>query len=642
MLAFACGLSTEAQPLPSDLAARLGSSLCAGIGGEAGSASSVGAHAAFRPLQARRGAMRGWHPAFSTAGRLVLFHGFIDNTPELAARLGSNSRNPGELYAHAVEAWGDDADRAVVGEYCSVVHDPAKRTVRLARSALRAPPLRYARHHGNLFAASVPRAIFAAGVPRRLNEQRVADSAWLNSTDQAADWYLDLARVPLASIVTITPDAVRTHKYYDILAIPAVRLVRDEDYIEQAAALLDEAVAKALAGSRSPGATLSSGLDSPQLVTRAAALLPEGRRLPTFTFIPEPGWDGIAPTGMNGNERAMVEAFAAHHPRIDPRFTTNEGAAQDFRWPEMFHAMGCAPAGMGNMYVFHGIFDLARSAGCDRLLIGEWGNYTFSDRGDWGFVEHLLKGRWRQLWLALRKHPNDSRSIFRKFIALSLVPLLPDPAWKAWKKIWHPDEKLPLELMSPLRADYRRTSGVDERSRAKGFVYGRYQPRTAYQARAQLFANTDGEGAEIFQGFEQLYGVEQRDPYAYRPFAEFCLGLPTDMFLRDGERRWLAKQMAAGTMPEEQRINQLNGRWDADWHLRIGRKRSEWRASLEAIARDPRLGAMIDTERLIRALDDFPERTSNDPGVWQEIEMGVPFALIASRFINHIEGRNDL
>ena len=51
---------------------------------------------------------------------------------------------------------------------------------------------------------------------------------------------------------------------------------------------------------------------------------------------------------------------------------------------------------------------------------------------------------------------------------------------------------------------------------------------------------------------------------------------------------------------------------------------------------------MLDTERLIRALDDFPERTSNDPGVWQEIEMGVPFALIVARFINHVEGRNDL
>jgi asparagine synthase (glutamine-hydrolysing) len=196
--------------------------------------------------------------------------------------------------------------------------------------------------------------------------------------------------------------------------------------------------------------------------------------------------------------------------------------------------------------------------------------------------------------------------------------------------------------MSPLRADYRARNGVEERARATGFVYGRYQPRTAREARAQLFANADGEGAEIYQGFEQLYGVEQRDPYAYRPFAEFCLGLPTDLFLRDGERRWLAKQLAKGVMPEEQRTNQLNGRWDSDWHLRIGRRRGEWRSALDSIARDPRLSEMLDVPRLRRALDAFPERTSTDPQVWQSLEMGVPFGLLAARFINFVEGRNDV
>jgi len=149
------------------------------------------------------------------------------------------------------------------------------------------------------------------------------------------------------------------------------------------------------------------------------------------------------------------------------------------------------------MYVLHGVWQGARDYGCDRLLIGEWGNTTFSDRGDWGFVEYLLKGRWRQLYRALSDHPNDPRSLLRKFVALNLVPLLPDPAWKAWKRLRHPSERLPLTLMSPLRLEYRRRTGVEDRARAAGFVYGRNQPRTARQARAQLFANTDGEGAEI-------------------------------------------------------------------------------------------------------------------------------------------------
>jgi asparagine synthase (glutamine-hydrolysing) len=571
---------------------------------------------------------------------LVLFHGWLDNADRLVGDLGGDGRDPAALYGRAVARWGEQADLQMVGEYCAIVLPPEGRPVRLSRSALRAPPLHYALRRGHLIAASVPRAIFAAGVPARLDEQRVADSAWLNSVDEARDWYLDLARVPLRTVVEVDRAGTRSRCYYDILAPREVRLPRPEDYIEQASALLDEAVGKALAGSSRPGKTMSSGLDSAQLAPPILRHLCDDQRLPTFTFIPEDGWDGIAPVGMNGNERAMVEEFAAMYPRLDPHFTTNQGAAQDHRWPEMFHVMGCAPAGMCNMYVLHGVWEQARAQGCDRLLIGEWGNYTFSDKGEWAFVEYLLKGRWRQLWMALRDNPNDSRSLARKFVALSLVPLLPDAAWRVWKRLWHPGERVPLEWISPLRPDYRARNGVEERAKAFGFLFGRYQPRNAREGRRKLFANVDGEGAEIWQGFEQLYGVSQRDPYAYRPFAEFCWGLPTDMFVRDGQPRWLAKQMARGMMPEEQRINRLNGRWDADWHLRIGRKRKEWRENLERVAADPRLNAMIDTERLIALLDDFPPRTSTAPKDWQQIELGVPFGLITSSFIDWAEGRN--
>jgi asparagine synthase (glutamine-hydrolysing) len=639
LLAFACDLTNGPTALPPDLAARLAASLSAGIGGACASTSRAGAHFAVRRP---RGTLRGWRPAVGPDGTSVLFHGFIDNADQRAGELSIADGDLAALYAAAVARWDEEADDHLIGEWCAVVLDPKRRRVRLSRSALRAPPLHYARYRGALIAASVPRAIFAAGVPMRLNEQRVADSALLNSVDQAADWYLGLARVPLASVVEIDPAGLRTRKYYDVLAAREVRLPKAEDYVDQAAALLDEAVSKALAGAQRPGVTLSSGLDSSQLAARVAKLQPGTRKVPTFTFVPEPGWDGIAPAGMNGNEREMVEAFAALHPRLDPHFTDNAGAAQDHRWPEMFHLMGCAPAGMCNMYVLHGVWEQARAQGCDRLLIGEWGNTTFSDRGDWGFVEYLLEGRWRQLYLALRDHPNDDRSLLRKFVALSLVPLLPDSAWKLWKRIWHPREALPLNLISPLRPDYRARSGADRRARATGFLYGRYQPWNARQARQHIFANTDGEGAEIWQGFEQLYGVEQRDPYAYRPFAEFCFGLPTEMFLKDGERRWLAKQLAKGAMPEAQRINRLNGRWDADWHLRIGRKRAEWQTALDRIEADPRMNAMIDTPRLRRALAAFPAQTSIDPQVWQQIEMAVPFALIVSRFTDFVEGRNQL
>ena len=642
MLAFAWAWPDESGIAPSDqsLASRIGASLASGIGGHVGTARAGGADFALRPMHGTAALARSWRPALGASGSLGLFNGHIANRAALQAELECHDDDPAQLYLQAVERWGADADGHVVGEYCAVVFDPERQHARLARSPLRAPPLHYCHQPQRLIAASVPRAIFACGIEQHLNEQHLADSNWLNFSDETASWYQGLARVGLGCVVEVCRQKVAARRYYCIAALPEVRMESDAAYLARARELLDEGVRASLEGARRPGVALSGGLDSPQVAARALAALPQEQRLPSFTFVPESGWDGIVPEGVCGDERAFVEAFAAMHPRIDPHFTDNSGIAHDHRWNEMFHVMGVAPSGLCNMYVFHGIFESARAAGCDRLLLGEWGNDTFSAKGEWGFVEYLLTGRWGQLYRALRDHRADPRSILRRFIAMSLVPLLSEFAWRLLMRLWHPGESHPLELISPLSPAYRRTMNLERR--AAGVSFGRYQPRNRRESIVLRFANADSEASEIYQGFEQLYGVTVRDPTAYRPFVEFCLGLPTDLFLRDGEARWFAKQMGAGIMPAEQLANRTNGRWDADWHLRIGRRRGELSAELDRIGRHPRYRDMIDAPRLKAALAGFPSRTTTDRQSWMPIELAIPRALLTARFVNFVEGRNDV
>lgn len=110
--------------------------------------------------------------------------------------------------------------------------------------------------------------------------------------------------------------------------------------------------------------------------------------------------------------------------------------------------------------------------------------------------------------------------------------------------------------------------------------------------------------------------------------------------MRDGEMRWLAKQIAKGMMPEEQRANRLNGRWDADWHLRIGRRRPELLAELDRLESDKRMAAMLDLPRLRASLENWPRETEIDPRIYSAREFTVPRALLTARFINYVEGRN--
>lgn len=642
MLAFAWQWDCAGGEEFRGMAARLASSLCSGIGGSAIAREIDGLHFAYRPLRPAPDAARSWRPAELPNGTVAAFHGYFDNAAEIAGELGSRYDSLAHLYGMAVARWGDRADGKIVGEYCAIVADRENRRLRLSRSPFRAPPLVYHRDDRHVCAASVPRAIHAAGLPPRLNEGRAADSAMLNFTDSEATWFEGIERVPLGTIVEVRRGARRKlDKFYDLFSKPDVRMARDEDYVERARELLDEGIEACLAGSRTPGSTLSSGLDSSQVVARAARFLPEGCRLPTFTFRPEAAWDGIVEPTMNGNERPMVEAYAAMHPHVEPHFTANEGYEHDHRWNDFFHVMGGAPSGLCNMYVFHGLFDQARKRGCDMLLMAEWGNFTFSDRGEWAYVEYMLSGKWRQMWRSLKYKSNDERSLLRRFIALCLVPLLPNFLWKPMMHVWHPGYRSWLDLMTPLSRDYREKSGAQRRFDESGLEIARFHPLNRRHAQALLYQNDDAEGAEVYQAFEQLYGVAQRDPTAHRPLIEFCFGLPVEMFNRDGETRWLAKQMAKGIMPEEQRRNLLNGRWDSDWHLRISRRRDDYLRELDSIERDPELGAMIDVPRLRQALLDLPDHTTLDMRIQYPVEFALPRGLLTSRFIRYLKGGNE-
>jgi len=641
MLGFAWLWHATAAGGTNDFSTRMANSLCAGIGGHAGSSDVGHLSFAYRPLRSTAALSRAWRPAKLPSGRLAVFHGYFDNAEAIAAELGATPHDLPLLYGLAVDRWGDDADRRIIGEYCSVIADEPNYTVRLARSPNRAPPLYYYHDERLAAAASVPRVLFALGVDQRVNEKRIADAGLMNDTGFELSWFEDIASVPVGHTVELTRGQPRRlRQYYDPLNLPQVKLNSDAEYLARASELLDEGVRACLAGFSRPGVTLSGGLDSPQIAVRALRAMPPGKRLPTFTFHPEEGYDGSVEPYRVGDERPFVKAFAAMHPGLDPHFTANEGYEHDYRWNEFFHLIGGAPPSLPGAYLFHGLFSGAAKEGCDVLLLSEWGNRTFSWAGTSGYVEYFVKGQWRQLRLALANHPGRDRSMLWRFLALCVLPFLPDRLWQMVWRIALPRQEFLREVIQPWSREYRSSSGVDERL-AKGFIHDRYQPKTRREGLALLLRH-DNPNDDIYQGFEQMYGVPQRDPMAYRPFAEFCWGMPTRMFMRDGTLRWFAKQMAKGIMPEDQRANRLDGRWDADWYWRVGRRRTDLLEELDRLGRDERMASMLDLPRLRAALEDWPEKNPIDRQQSGPRQHTLTRALLAARFIRYFEGRNDV
>ena len=61
-------------------------------------------------------------------------------------------------------------------------------------------------------------------------------------------------------------------------------------------------------------------------------------------------------------------------------------------------------------------------------------------------------------------------------------------------------------------------------------------------------------------------GLETRDPTGDRRLIEFCLAVPVNQYLRDGQSRWLLRRLMGETLPPEILQTQTRGYQSADWY----------------------------------------------------------------------------
>lgn len=581
-------------------------------------------------------------PPVSGGDWVVLFDGQLHNHAALAAALGQRGAGPAAVYAAALERWGEGADEHCIGHYATIAISRRSHAMRLARSPFQAPPLHF-RHDGrSVTAAQRPSAVFWREQARPQPDlDRVAQTLVNDASDRFRSWYRGAFRVPLGSAVEVQAEAWRQVWHYDLFARPRQSFRDPAEYVARARELLDEGVAAALADARQPAILLSGGLDSPLVAASALRRIGPDGVLRAFTFGPSAEWTGNGPEGVFTSDFAQVRAFARMHPRLKLHFETNPG--RDFRYlqRELLAASDAAPSTLGLAWIEQALYAAARDAGCDVMLCGTWGNFTFSSRGPWGFSEYLLQGRWGQLLRALHGRIGDRRPLWRKVAALSVAPLLPRWLWHAVNRAraGRHDSLRPVAI----RRDWPGLQDTLRRSRAAGYDFERLHPASQRSHWRALLAEDGQEQDQYALGMELLHGLPKRDPTAYRPLVEFCWGCPTEVFLRDGVDRWLAREMAAGEMPDAQRMNRAYGHHFVDLYPRLAAARAELRAELDRMSDDPDIAAIVDLPRLRQLIEAVPDSDGGyDPDAILPYQTALPIGMAAARFIAYAKGRNDI
>lgn len=581
--------------------------------------------------------------------RVLVTDARIDNRPELTDELDISPVEARKLPDSAFilrtwEKWGEDCMHHLIGVFAFALWDARTQRLFVARSPIAAPALLYYSTPHVFAFATMPKGLHALPfVPRVLNEERLTDLLVDMGGGPRTTLYRDIYYLPTGHSLTVGRDGVNVRRYWQPDLKREIRFPRDEDYLAAFDEMLARVVSDHLRSATPAGVMMSGGLDSTSIAATAARLLkPEGKRLAAFTEVPRAGFDGPVPKGRYADETPFVQAIARMYHNLDLNLVRTDGRTFLDDLDRLFFHLEAPFRNASNRVWIEAIFQEAQRQGVRVLLDGAQGNLTVSWNGS-GLLPELLRGcKWAR---ALREaqamaRRGAARSTFRALVGQGIMPLLPTPLWLAveWLR-GKPEARSahPWRAYSAIHPGFAAAHKLGARAREQGHDF-RYRPTVnSRQVLAEALASQDF-GAYI-TAFRAMLGVDMRSPLADVRLAEFCLALPEEQYLRDGEPRSLVRRAMADRLPPEVISNHQRGLQAADWFERLTSVRDEVAAELTRLQQSDLARRALDLARMRRLVEHWPQGGWGEDQVVNEYHLLLERGLMVGRFLRWFEGQ---
>jgi asparagine synthase (glutamine-hydrolysing) len=496
-------------------------------------------------------------PLHSEDGTLTLVSDArIDNRKELIATLGL-SRPSGslitdaELILAAYQKWGKECPLRLIGDFAFAIWNKSRCELFCARDPIGVKSFYYHRQSDLFTFASEIKALFKiSGVPRVLNEERVAELLVLVFEDQASTFYREIYRLPAGHCMTVSALGLRLCRYWKWDPKHELILGSDAEYEEAFRELLTESVRCRLRSTFPVGATLSGGLDSSSITCIARECLRKEplQTLHTFSAIfpslPEADLRCI-------DERSYVQTvlaggdLVAHEVRAD--HLNPIGGLEDILWYQD------DPLVPFNLYIHLGIYRSAREQGARVLLDGFDGDTAVS-HGYERLAELARTLRWstllKEAWAVSRRSPDRSFSPWKVLWGYALSPLVPEALQHLWKRIR--GQRHPLwDRDSVIAEAFAQRVGLAARLRQLQSGTSNVFKSAQEAHRLSLESSLIAYALELADKAAVAHFLEARYPFFDRRLLEFCLALPAEQKLRAGWSRFILRRAMQGILPPE-------------------------------------------------------------------------------------------
>ena len=541
-----------------------------------------------------------------------------------------------ELILAAYHTWGPACVSRLTGVFAFAIWDTRRQALFAARSPIEAPSLVYAARAATFAFATMPSGLHALPfIQRSLDEESVARLLTRIGSRPDDTLYRGILRLPTGHWLLADRDGVRTECYWRPDLAPEIRYGRDEEYLEAFNDLFARVVGDHLSSVTPVAVQMSGGLDSSAVAAVAArTLAARGERLAAFTEVPRAGFDDRSSPRSYADETPFVQAIAALHPNLDLNLMRTDGQFFLNDLDALFAHLEAPFQNTSNRVWIEAILAESSRRGLRVLLDGMQGNLTLSWNGSGWLSGPLHARQWgtamrqTQAFAQVRGWPSALRAV----LGQGLLPLLPDPAWLAVNKLRHPlgGATQPWRL-SPIHPDFAAAHGVTEAALDRRLTLNARPKVDTRQIRYEALANQDG-GAYL-SAYRAMYGVDMRSPTADVRLTEFCLALPEDQYMRNGQPRSLIRRAMVGQLPPLVLENRRRGLQAADWFERLLGARAQVGAELARMERSELARRVLDLDRLRQLHERLPTNAGEAPSADRTYQWTLQGGLMVGAFL---------
>jgi asparagine synthase (glutamine-hydrolysing) len=467
----------------------------------------------------------------------ITYNGEIYNYIELKEELKQKgysffSHSDTEVILAAYDFWNEECLQQFDGMFAFAIWDEQEQTLFTARDRFGEKPFYYFFDGEQFVFASEMKALWAAGVEKKINHSMLLNYiglGWVKSpADLSQTFYENISSLPQSHYLKLDMRNGRNEigQYWD-LDKESQSTLSEAEAIEQFQQLFNTSVQRRLRSDVEVGTSLSGGVDSSSIVATIKSQIPDSKfQVFTASF---PGFE----KDETAYAKQVADQFQLQHHLVTP---TAETLLNDIE--HLMHQQE-EPFQSGSIYAQYKVYELAKQQGIKVILDGQGADET-------------LAGYHKYIHWFLQEKNRESGIVSRELEAFTQHNISIDWSWKNKLAARFPDIAA-VQLENKANKELLNNKFIANNYRKTNFNKKSIFKPTVSKLNDLLYYNTMRLGLEELLRYadrnSMAHGVEVRLPFLSHELVQYIFSLPSHYKIKNGFTKYVLRESMKQVLP---------------------------------------------------------------------------------------------